>query len=135
MQRHHAEIEKRGARVVAITQGTGSEAAEFCAKQGTDYPCLGDPDKAAYALFGLTRGSWWNVALKGFVDDPRLAVRRIANASLAGSMMPHSDVLQLGGVAIIDRDGVVRSLHRARQPDDLPPVPEWIAELDRLAAP
>jgi hypothetical protein len=56
----------------------------------------------------------------------------VRDADLAGARMPHSDVQQLGGVAILERGGVVRYLHRAQRTDDLPPMADVLAELDRL---
>ncbi len=132
MQSHHAEFETRGARVVAVAQGSGDEADGFCRALGTDYPCLGDPNKEVYALFSLPRASWWNVTIGPFLEEPGLAFSRIRNASLKGSLMRHSDVLQLGGVVIADRAGTVRYLHRSKKTDDLPPTPAILAELDRI---
>ncbi len=133
MQSHHAEFETRGARVVAVAQGSGDEADGFCRALGTDYPCLGDPNKEVYALFSLPRASWWNVTIGPFLEKPGLAISRIRKASLKGSLMRHSDVLQLGGVVIADRAGTVRYLHRSKKTDDLPPTPAILAELDRIA--
>lgn len=134
MQNHYAEIQARGAGVVAIGQGTGAEAARFCRGVKTDYPCLGDPDKEGYRAFGLSRDGWWNVTAGPFLEDPKLAWSRIRRASLRGSVMRHTDVLQLGGVAIVDPRGIVRYLHRARKTDDLPPTPVIIEHLERLGS-
>lgn len=134
MQRHHAEFRARGARVVAIGQGTGDEAAGFCREAGSDFDCLGDPHKRVYRAFALPRAGWWQVTAQPFLEDPRLAFDRIRRASLKGSLMKHSDVLQLPGVAIVDRRGVIRYLHRASRTDDLPSAPEILEQLDRLEA-
>ncbi len=132
MQQHHAEILARGARVLAVGQGTGDEASAFCRDLGIDYPCMGDPDKKSYRAFGLPRDGWWNVTGKPFLEDTRLAWSRIRHASLKGSLMKHTDVLQLGGVVIVDRQGIVRFLHRSTRTDDLPDTRDVIAQLDRL---
>jgi hypothetical protein len=132
VRRHHPEFRARGVRVAAIGQGTGAEATAFCRSEGVDYPCLGDPGKQAYAAFGLLRDGWWNVTARPFLEQPKLAISRIRNASLKGSLMRHTDVLQLGGVAIVDGEGVLRYLHVSRKTDDLPPTPDLLAELDRL---
>jgi hypothetical protein len=134
VQKHNAEIRARGAQVIAIGQGTGEEAARFCRGIETEYPCLGDPVKDGYRAFDLLRDGWWNVTAKPFLEDAGLAWSRIRHASLRGSLMKHSDVLQLGGVAIIDRQGIVRFLHRSRRTDDRPPTSEILAELDRLGS-
>ncbi len=118
--------------MVAVGQGTGEEAARICRSLAVPCRCLGDPGKQAYRAFGLARDGWWNVTAKPFLEDPRLAFDRIRNASLRGSLMRHSDVLQLGGVAIVDRRGILRYLHRSRKTDDLPATSAVLAELDRL---
>jgi hypothetical protein len=134
VQRHRAELEARGAGVVAIGQGTGREAARFCRMLKVDATCLGDPEKQSYRAFGLPRDGWWNVTAKPFLEDPALAWSRIRHASLRGSLMRHTDVLQLGGVAVVDRDGVCRYLHRARRTDDFPPLQEVLAALPPATA-
>jgi hypothetical protein len=132
VQHHHEEFRSRGARVVAIGQGTGDEAAQVCRDAGVAFECLGDPDKRVYRALGLGRASWWDVTARPFLEDPALAFRRIRHASLKGSLMRHSDVLQLPGVAIVDRAGTLRYLHRAARTDDLPATRDLLAVLDRL---
>jgi hypothetical protein len=132
VQAHLQEFRNRGVGVAAVAQGTGVEAARFCGMMKIGYPCLGDPDRRAYRGFELPRDRWWNVTVKPFLEDAPLAWSRIRHASLSGSMMPHTDVLQLGGVIAIDRAGVVRYLYRSKQTDDLPATSEVLAELDRL---
>jgi hypothetical protein len=133
VQEHHAEIRARGAEVLAVAQGSGDEAARYCRMAKIGYPCLGDPDKGLYRLFSLPRDGWWNVTVKPFLEEPGIALRRIRRASLKGSMMTHSDVLQLGGIAIVDAEGIVRYLHRSARTDDYPPTSEVLAALDALA--
>ena len=132
MQQHHREFERRGARVVAVGQGTGDEAAEVCRGVGADFECLGDPHKHAYRAFALGRAGWWDLTARPFLEDPGRAFGRIRRASVKGSLMKHTDVHQLPGVAIL-REGAVRYLHRAAKTDDLPSSPEILARLDRLA--
>ena len=73
----------------------------------------------------------WDVTARPFMEDPALAFDRIRRASIQGSMMKHTDVLQLPGVAIL-ADGVVRYLHRSAKTDDLPPTSEILERLDVL---
>jgi len=127
-------LSQRGATLVAIAQGTGVEAARYCRMLRLGFPCLGDPGRETYGSFGLPRDRWWNVTVKPFLEEPAIALRRIRQASLRGSLMPHSDVLQLGGVAIVARGGELAWLHRARRTDDYPPMERVLEELDRLRA-
>ena len=135
VQRHYEESRSWVADVGASGQGSGEEAAGFCRMLKTGYPCLGDPGKDAYREFQLSRDSWWNVTAKPFLEEPKLAFDRIRNASLKGSLMKHTDVLQLGGVVIVDRGGIIRYLHRSAKTDDLPDTRDLLAVLDRMAAP
>ena len=129
MQRELPAVEARGAQVVAIGQGTAAEAADVCGRMGVAYPCLGDPEKASYRAYGLPRGGWREILL-----DPMLAgnqaVRQGHRVSIRGSLMAHSDWFQLPGVAIVDRAGVVRYLHRARHSGDVPAPAAVLAALD-----
>lgn len=132
MQQHHSEFEARGVRVLAIGQGTGREAGKVCRGVGTDFACYGDPGRDAYRAFEFPRADWWSVTAKPFFENPSLAFRRIRKANLEGTLMPHTDVLQLPGVVIVDGTGVVRYLHRSKKTDDLPAAAEIFRQLDRL---
>ena len=132
MRRHAEEFEARGAQVVCVGQGTGDEAARFCREEGVESPCLGDPGRESYAAFGLSRDGWWNVTARPFLEEPALAWSRIRRASLKGSLRKYTDVLQLGGVAIVDGEGLLRYLHASRKTDDLPPTTDLLAALDGL---
>lgn len=132
MRNHRGEFERRGVRVAAVAQGTAAEAERFCAPLETGYPCLGDPGKRAYRSFGLGRANWYGMIVKPFLEDARLAWRRVRAADMQGAAMPHSDVKQLGGVAILERGGVVRYLHRAQHTDDIPPMADVLEQIDRL---
>ena len=45
-----------------------------------------------------------------------------------------TDVLQLGGICIVDRDGRLCGVHRAKSPEDMPPALE-VAEFAARAVP
>ena len=122
----------RGAQVVAIGQGTGGEAARVCARLGVTYPCLGDPEKVSYRAYGLRRGGWREIVVDPIRAGNR-AIRAGCRVSLRGAFMRHSDWFQLPGVAVIDRAGIVRYLHRALHSGDLPRVETVVAALARIA--
>jgi hypothetical protein len=121
MHRAHEAIAAAGGQVVAIGQGTAAEAASVCAAMDVGFPCLGDPDKASYRAFGLPRGGWREIVLDPIRDGSR-ALEAGYRVSLRGSLMAHSDWFQLPGVAIVDRAGTLRWLHRARHSGDIPPT-------------
>jgi hypothetical protein len=133
MQQHLAEVERRGAQVVAIGQGTGRDAREFCGRAGVTFPCLGDPGRESYRGFALPRGGWRAILLDPLLVG-REGVRRLGGVDVRGALLPTSDWFQLGGVAIVDREGVLRYVHRARHPADLPAPAALLQALDAVAA-
>ena len=124
VQEELAAFETRGLQVIAVGQGTGEQAKSFCQQWGVAYPCLGDSRRNAYKVFALRRGNWWNVVLRGLLTKPVEAISLIAKADMKGAQLPSTDVLQLAGIAIIDQQGIVRGLHRAQSPEDMPPARE-----------
>ena len=131
MQRELGAIADRGAQVVAIGQGTADEAGRICAQMGVDYPCLGDPEKASYRAYGLRRAGWREIILDPMREGSE-AMKKGYKVSIRGSLMRHSDWFQLPGVAIVDREGVLRYLHRARHSGDIPAPAAVLAALDAL---
>src|SRR5690242_21455211 len=128
MQRELATVTASGAHVVAVGQGTAEEAARVCAQMGVEFPCLGDPAKTSYRAYGMRRAGWREILLDPIVAGNR-AMRQGYRVSIRGSLMPHSDWFQLPGVAIVDRAGILRWLHRARHSRDIPPSATVLAAL------
>src|SRR5215470_8050404 len=126
MQRELPAVTARGARIVAIGQGTADEAARICGEMHVTYPCLGDPAKTSYGAYGLPRAGWREIVLDP-IRAGNEAMARGYRVSIRGSLMRHSDWFQLPGVAIVDRAGVVRYLRRARHSGDIPPVATVVA--------
>jgi hypothetical protein len=123
---------ERDTDIVAVGQGTGAEAAGYMEKWGVDLRCFGDTTAAAYQSFGLTRGSPWSVMFRGMVTQPLEALQAIARADLSGALLASSDVMRLGGVAIVAIGGELREIHRAEDPTDIPTNAEVFARLDLL---
>ena len=134
MQSGLEEFQRRGVNLVAVGQGTEEEAAHYCGKYAAGFPCLGDPDRSSYRALGLGRGDWWSIVVKPFFTDTRESVRLIRQADLGASQLEATDVLQLGGVAIVDSQGVLRFLHVAETTADIPTNEEIFTALDALAS-
>lgn len=91
---------------------------------------LSDPDRRAYKAFELGRGSIFRVWL-----DPRVWARYL-QLVLKGRRpeAAHEDTLQLGGDALVDRDGQIAWIYRSRGPEDRPSVAEIRSALSDLRA-
>jgi hypothetical protein len=132
VQRELGEFERRDARVVAVGMGTGAEADTVRRRLGLGFPLLGDPDHEAYAALDLRRDGWWNLIGKPLVQRPLGALRDLADADFKAAANPRSDVQRLGGALVLDRDGRLRYLHRAKRSDDIPSNAALFAVLDAL---
>src|SRR5262245_46789293 len=130
MQRELEAVTARGAQVIAIGQGTAEEAARECERIGVTFSCLGHAEEVSYRAFGLRRPGWRETVLDPIRAGSE-AMQKGHRVSIRGSLMRHSDWFQLPGVAIVDRDGIVRWLHRARHSGD---VPSPATVLEALAA-
>lgn len=129
MERHHEAVLGRGARLVAIGQGTSSEVERFCRRFGATFTCLGDPERRSYRAFGLSRAGLRATLLDPFRAGPFWGI----HLSLRGAFLKASDWFQMPGLAVIDQHGVIRYLHRSRHAGDLPPAAAVLAALDEIA--
>ncbi len=134
VQEDLAGFAERDAGIVAVGQGTGAEAAQYMEKWSVALRCFGDTTAAAYKAFGLTRGSPWSVMFRGMVTQPFEALKAISGADLSGALLASSDVMRLGGVAIVGAGGELHEIHRAADPTDIPTNDEVFAKLDKLRA-
>ena len=125
-----SEFERRNVDIVAIGQGTGAEASEYMRKWELNLTCLGDVSGRAYAAFGMLRGNLWTVMLRAMLTDPIKSIGLTLKADLSGAMLAASDVMRLGGVAIVAAGGALRFVHRGEDPSDIPTNEELLAVLD-----
>jgi hypothetical protein len=132
VQRQLGEFEERGARVVAVGQGTGAEAARIARMLKVTYPCLGDPEHESYRALSLGRAGWWGLLAQPFFESPGPAIRNLRQADLRASASPRSDVKQLGGALVVDPRGTVRFLHRSRTTTDVPATADLLAAVDAV---
>ncbi len=92
------------------------------------FPCLADPDRAAYKAFGLKRGSWWDVLL-----NPAVIARGMEAARKGHHIeRPIGDGMQLPGTFIIDRSGIVRYARFAHHSGDHPQTGELVMALQAM---
>ena len=62
------------------------------------------------------------------------AVHKGHKVSIRDSLMRYSDWFQLPGLAIVDRGGIIRYVHRSRHAGDLPPTADVLRVLAMLLA-
>jgi hypothetical protein len=132
VQSRAGEFTERGASLVAIGQGTGTEAARIARLLKLSYACYGDPGHDAYDALDLGRTGLFGLTLQPFLADPLGAARNLRGADLRAAASPRSDVFRLGGALVADRSGKLRFLHRSQTTTDVPKTDELLAALDAI---
>jgi len=113
--RDHDRMVRAGATLAVVGQGNPDESATFVRDLDLPFAVLADPDRAAFATYGLMEGR------PGAFIHPT-ALGRVLRALLrgAGAGRPVGSTRQLPGTFVIDRGGIVRfakpALHAADTP-------------------
>ena len=121
-----------GAEVAAIITTDAINAGRFARGMRLPYPVLSDAPRRAFAAFGLYETSIGDLA------QPEVllrAARQFARGNLPAVNPFSSSLTQLGGVFIVDGDGVVRLGHAATPVFTYPAIDACLSALDNLHAP
>ncbi|MEX2458321.1 MAG: peroxiredoxin-like family protein [Actinomycetota bacterium] len=120
------------ANVVLVGQGQSDHARDFCeARRAADaFHCTVAPGNEAYRHFGLTRGSWMQVA------GPKVWApgARTFFAPEVHQGRTKGDPMQLAGTFVIDSSGVIRYAHRNRTSADNPSNEDVLAALEAVTS-
>jgi hypothetical protein len=124
LERAQPSFRAAGVRAVAVAMCRPREAASFCGSRAPAVTCLCDPGRAAYAAYGLSRGTVLQLV------GPRTAAAGL-RAALSGHMQGRTagDPAMMPGTFAVDTDGVVRAVHYACHPGDQPDLPSLLAAL------
>jgi hypothetical protein len=119
----YEEFTSRGVRVAAVGMGTPAMAADFKREYEVPFPVLIDHTKETYRLLGLKRAT--------IVDavKPKVLLRGAVSLVKRGQGIPQQDPAQLGGAIVVDRNGDIIFIHRARDAQDNAPVDALLAAL------
>jgi peroxiredoxin len=113
-------IEKAGLDIVVIMQGTPQATAEFARTFAPGLRCLADPERKAYKAYGLERGNifqtFLNLKVWSAIRKSRLKGYRVEPPP------PGQDAMQLSGIFIISREGLVELPYYFDNIADHPPL-------------
>lgn len=124
VRRHAKDFNRRQCEVLIVTFLPENELEEFQRRQASPFRLLADPARTVYRLYGLRRGTAWQVF------HPRtlkIYWKAVWNRRSAIRIKPTDDWFQLGGDFLIDAQGVVRLAHYSSSPDDRPTVRDLLA--------
>ena len=126
IRRDWPRFRQAGATLAVITLGPAERAARLF--DGPEGPkVLLDPQQQAYQAYGLGQGGLWELA------GPPVWLTAL-KAPLRGRIgRPAGDVRQLAGTFLVDRQGILRYVHRAAHSADFPDHEAILALLPALA--
>lgn len=127
MRRDHEIFERKGVRVVCISQGDADDRAAFLEVHGPyPFPFLADPHRDAYVAYGLARGTLAQVIFNPSVIAAGLAAYQEGHKieSIVG------DPFQLPGTFLVGTDGRVIYAHAGRLSSDFPSNDDVFAAIE-----
>jgi len=137
------EIKAKKLALAIITQGTPEKAKAFCEHRAPGVLCLADPERTAYAAYGLERASIWQtfLSLNVWRSNRRLKRERGWNTELPPQ---GQDAMQMAGTFVIATDGRIRLPYYYDDIADHPPADlllhgvmgmDWDQPFDKPVAP
>jgi peroxiredoxin len=117
------KISAAGGTTVAVGQAEPERSRAVAARRGYDFPVLSDPDRVAYAAYGLLDGQVaavfhdevWNPGDQAQADRMTGSRRGTERA-----LVDHA--WQLPGEFVIAKGGTIALTHRAQHCEDFPPT-------------
>jgi peroxiredoxin len=130
MRRDWERFRAAGLGIVVVTLGTPGRVAEFAQEWSLPFPLLADPRRQAYAAYGLGKLSFRH-------ESNITSAARAASAALRYGVAREAeqDMLQLGGVFVVDTEGVIRYTFRAERAAEFPPSDELLRVAAQLGDP
>ena len=129
MAERDAEFRELGVGVVAVSMSRPEGVARYRAVQPLPFPLLADPDRRAYAAFGLGRTTWARMARPG-------VLWRYSKFVLKGAKVRRvpegEDPLQTGGDFLIGPDRRLLWGYTSPDPTDRPTVDQVLTEARKL---
>lgn len=126
MERHHAEIEAAGLKVVAVGLGRPAHAQRYCPRLAPSVVCLVGQGSSAHLAYGLRRGGVMQLAGPQVVGS---ALRAAAQGLRQGQTT--GDRALLSGSFVIGQDGAVRAAFYSRHAGDHPDLAEMVRAIGR----
>jgi len=137
------EIKAKNLALAIVTQGTPEKVKGFCEHRAPGVLCLADPERNAYAAYGLERASIWQtfLSLNVWRSNRRLKRERGWNTELPPQ---GQDAMQMAGTFVIATDGRIRLPYYYDDIADHPPADlllhgvmgmDWDQPFDKPVAP
>lgn len=124
LEQHKEAIRAAGLKVVAVGIGEPKHAVHWCGRLAPGATCLAAKGIDVHQAYGLDRSglaSLFNPKLYG--NSLRAAAAGFTQGPATG------DIAMLGGIFVVDRQGVIRYAYANEVAGDYPPIPEVIGSI------
>lgn len=121
LHRARPELDKRGLTLAIVTQGTPELAKAFCEERAPGATCLADPERRAYAAYGLGRGTSYQTLISPNIWKSNKRLKETKGWS-PETPPAGQDAFVMSGTFIIGTDGRVRLPYYYEDIADHPPV-------------
>lgn len=124
LEQHKDDIRAAGLKSVAVGIGEPKHAVSYCGKLAPSLTCLVNKSIDVHLAYGLRRGGW------GTMLNPKLYANS-ARAAQAGFTQGQAtgDIAMLGGIFVVDQQGLIRYAYVNEVAGDYPTIPEILGAI------
>jgi hypothetical protein len=120
----YAEFQELGVGVAAVSMSRPDGITRYQAERPLPFPLVADPERRAYAAFGLGRTTWVRIARPGVLW--RYA-KLVAGGAKVRRVPEGEDPLQTGGDFLVDADRRLVWAYTSPDPTARPAVRDLLA--------
>jgi hypothetical protein len=126
LEQHKDLIQAAGLKVVAVGIGEPKHAAHWCGKLAPSAACLVNKTVDVHRAYGLSRGGFRTMLNpKLYTASFRAAAAGFSQGEATG------DIAMLGGIFVVDRQGIIRYAYANEVAGDYPPIPDLLKAIGR----
>ncbi len=130
MRQEYDRYTAAGLEIVAIGMGSPRRTAAFRRELRLPFPILADPRRASYSAYGLLKMS---LRREASIASAMHFARNVARHG--GAREPDQNMLQLGGIFVVDPQGIVRYAFRSARAHEYPTTEKLIRVASHLPTP
>ncbi len=130
MRQEYDRYTAAGLEIIVIGMGSPRRTAAFRRELQLPFPMLSDPRRVSYRAFGLLKMSLRREAsIASAMHFARNAVRH------GGAREPDQNMVQLGGVFVVDPHGIVHYAFRSARAHEYPTAEKLVRVASHLPTP
>ena len=130
MRQEYDRYTMAGLEIIAIGMGSPRRTAAFRRELELPFPMLSDPRRVSYHAYGLLKMS---LRREASIASAMHFARNVARHG--GAREADQNMLQLGGVFVVDQQGIVRYAFRSARAHEYPTVEQLIRVASSLSTP